>query len=73
MWGLSCDHYLFHLGTVPVTLDSEPSLQHLMEKVAAYDSSQVRDGGTSTWSHTSPASSDRPSPTKLRGTPQSIW
>ena len=33
--GRSCDHYLFHLGTVPVTLDSEPSLQHLMEKVAA--------------------------------------
>ena len=31
----SCDHYLFHLGTLPVTLDSEPSLQHLMEKVAA--------------------------------------
>ena len=33
--GRSCDHYHFHLGTVPVTLDSEPSLQHLMEKVAA--------------------------------------
>ena len=32
--GRSCDHYLFHLGTVPVSLDSEPSLQHLMEKVA---------------------------------------
>ena len=30
--GRSCDHYLFHLCTV---LDSEPSLQHLMEKVAA--------------------------------------
>ena len=35
MCGRSCDHYLFHLGTVPVSLDSEPSLQHLMEKVAA--------------------------------------
>ena len=35
VWGRSCDHYLFHLGTVPVSLDSEPSLQHLMEKVAA--------------------------------------
>ena len=33
--GRSCDHYLFHLCTVPVSLDSEPSLQHLMEKVAA--------------------------------------
>ena len=33
--GRSCDHYLFHLGTLPVSLDSEPSLQHLMEKVAA--------------------------------------
>ena len=33
--GRSCDHYLFHLDTVPVTLDCEPSLQHLMEKVAA--------------------------------------
>ena len=33
MWGRSCDNYLFHLGTVPVSLDSEPSLQHLMEKV----------------------------------------
>ena len=33
--GRSCDHYLFHLGTVPVSLDSEPSLQHLIEKVAA--------------------------------------
>ena len=33
--GRSCDHYLFHLGTVSVSLDSEPSLQHLMEKVAA--------------------------------------
>ena len=31
----SCDHYLFHLGTVSASLDSEPSLQHLMEKVAA--------------------------------------
>ena len=35
MCGRSCDHYLFHLGTVPVSLESEPSLQHLMEKVAA--------------------------------------
>ena len=35
MCGRSCDHFLFHLGTVPVSLDSEPSLQHLMEKVAA--------------------------------------
>ena len=35
MCGRSCDHYLFHLGTLPVSLDSEPSLQHLMEKVAA--------------------------------------
>ena len=35
VWCRSCDHYLFHLGTVPVSLDSEPSLQHLMEKVAA--------------------------------------
>ena len=34
MCGRSCDHYLFHLGTLPVSLDSEPSLQHLMEKVA---------------------------------------
>ena len=34
-WGRSCDHYLFHLGTVPVSLDSEPSLPHLMEKVTA--------------------------------------
>ena len=33
--GRSCDHYLFHLGTLSVSLDSEPSLQHLMEKVAA--------------------------------------
>ena len=33
--GRSCDHYQFHLGTVSVSLDSEPSLQHLMEKVAA--------------------------------------
>ena len=33
--GRSCDHYLFHLCTDPVSLDSEPSLQHLMEKVAA--------------------------------------
>ena len=33
--GRSCDHYLFHLGTLPVSLDSEPSVQHLMEKVAA--------------------------------------
>ena len=33
--GRSCDHYLFHLGTLPVSLDSEPSLQHLMVKVAA--------------------------------------
>ena len=24
--GRSCDHYLFHLGTVPVSLDSKPSL-----------------------------------------------
>ena len=32
--GRSCDHYLFHLGTLPVLI-SEPSLQHLMEKVAA--------------------------------------
>ena len=31
----SCDHYLFHLCTVPVSLDSEPSLAHLMDKVAA--------------------------------------
>ena len=33
--GRSCDHYLFHLCTDPVSLDSEPSLQHLMDKVAA--------------------------------------
>ena len=31
----SCDHYLFHFYTVPVSLDSEPSLPHLMERVAA--------------------------------------
>ena len=35
VWGRSCDHYQFHLGTVSVSLDSEPSLQHLMEKVVA--------------------------------------
>ena len=35
MCGRSCDHYVFHLCTVPVSLDSEPSLPHLMEKVAA--------------------------------------
>ena len=31
----SFDHHLFHLCTVPLSLDSEPSLPHLMEKVAA--------------------------------------
>ena len=35
MCGRSCDHYLFHIDTVPVSLDSEPSLPHLLEKVAA--------------------------------------
>ena len=35
MCGRSCDQYLFHLCTVPVSLDSEPSLPVLMEKVAA--------------------------------------
>ena len=29
------DHHLFHLCTVPLTLDSEPSLPHLMDRVAA--------------------------------------
>ena len=29
------DHYLFHLDTADVSLDSEPSLPHLLEKVAA--------------------------------------
>ena len=29
------DHHLFHLFTVPLSLDSEPSLPHLMDKVAA--------------------------------------
>ena len=33
--GRSCDHYLFHLCTDPVSLDSEPSLPHLLDKVAA--------------------------------------
>ena len=33
--GRSCDHYLFHLCTDPVSLDSEPSLPLLMDKVAA--------------------------------------
>ena len=32
--GRSCDHYLFHLCTVSVSLDCEPSIQHLMDKVA---------------------------------------
>ena len=32
--GRSCDHYLFHLCTDPVSLDSEPSLPLLMDKVA---------------------------------------
>ena len=31
----SCERYWFHLCTVAVSLDSEPSLPHLMEKVAA--------------------------------------
>ena len=35
MCGRSCDHYLFHLCTDPVSLDSEPSLPLLMDKVAA--------------------------------------
>ena len=29
------DHHLFHLCTVPMTLDSEPSSPHLMDRVAA--------------------------------------
>ena len=29
------DHHLFHLCTVPLSLDSEPSLPHLMDRVAA--------------------------------------
>ena len=33
--GRSCDHYLFHLCTDSVSLDSEPSLPLLMDKVAA--------------------------------------
>ena len=33
--GRSCDHYLFHLCTDPVFLDSEPSLPLLLDKVAA--------------------------------------
>ena len=33
--GRSCDQYLLHLCTVPVSLDSEPSLPLLMDKVAA--------------------------------------
>ena len=33
--GRSCDQYLFHICTVPESLDSEPSLAHLMDKVAA--------------------------------------
>ena len=35
MWSRSCDHYLIHLCTVPVSFDSEPSLPHLIDKVAA--------------------------------------
>ena len=35
MFCRSFDHLLFHLCTVPLFLDSEPSLPHLMEKVAA--------------------------------------
>ena len=35
MCGRSCDQYLLHLCTVPVSLDSEPSLPLLMDKVAA--------------------------------------
>ena len=35
MVGRSCDHYLLHLCTVPVSLDSEPSPSHLIDKVAA--------------------------------------
>ena len=35
MWSRSCDHYLFNLCTVPVSFDSEPSLPHLIDKVAA--------------------------------------
>lgn len=35
MCGRSCDRYVFHLCTVPVSLDSEPLLPDLMEKVAA--------------------------------------
>ena len=31
----SFDHLLLNLCTVPLSLDSEPSLPHLMEKVAA--------------------------------------
>ena len=31
----SFDRHLFHLCTAPLSLDSEPSLPHLMEKVAA--------------------------------------
>ena len=30
------DHHLFHLFTVPLPLNSEPSLPHLMEKVAVF-------------------------------------
>ena len=33
--GRPCDHYLIHLCTDPVSLDSEPSLPHLLDKVAA--------------------------------------
>ena len=40
--GRSCDHYLFHLCTDPVSLDSEPSLPHLMRKVAAVIPSKCR-------------------------------
>ena len=29
------DHHLFHLCTVPLSLESEPSLPHLMDRVAA--------------------------------------
>ena len=29
------DYHLFHLCTVPLSLDSEPSLPHLMDRVSA--------------------------------------
>ena len=40
--GRSCDQYLFHPCTVPVSLDSEPSLPLLMDKVAAVIPSEYK-------------------------------